>query len=87
MHNYKIHVNKRAKMSSLLKYFSFLDCLSFLGMNIKAEISVAKNATYTSDKAIQEMLYVLSEVIEMGILKEMKESDHFALMFEPLQSS
>ena len=63
-------------------YEPFLDCLSFLAMNIKAEISLAKNATYTSDKAIQEMLYVLSEVIEMGILKEMKESDHFALMFD-----
>ena len=37
---------------------------------------------YTSCKSIQEMLFILSEVIEIKILRNMKESDHFALMFD-----
>ena len=59
-----------------------LDFLGFLGLNVKADIHVAKNATYTSVKAIQEMLFIMSEVIETHILTEMKASDHFALMFD-----
>ena len=56
---------------------------TLLGLNVKANIHVAKNATYTrlSVKAIQEMLFIMSEVIETHILTEMKASDHFALMF------
>ena len=37
---------------------------------------------YTSDKAIQEMLYVISEIIETQILNEMREASHFALMLD-----
>lgn len=43
---------------------------------------MARNATYTSDKAVQEMVYVISEVIEMKILSEMKKSSHFSLMID-----
>ena len=53
-----------------------------LGVDVKAKISIARNATYTSDKTIQEMIFIMSEVIENSILEEMKESDHFALMFD-----
>ncbi|KAJ8023492.1 hypothetical protein HOLleu_35949 [Holothuria leucospilota] len=59
-----------------------LDLLSFLGLNVKEQIRVAKNATYTSDKTVQEMLYVISEVLEDDTLKELASSDHFALMFD-----
>ena len=31
---------------------------------MKSKIQIAKNALYTSDKAIQEMVFVISEVIE-----------------------
>ena len=58
-----------------------LDFLGSLGLNVKADIHVAKNGTYTSVKSIQEMLSIMSEVIESRILTEMKEFDHFALMF------
>ncbi|KAJ8033183.1 hypothetical protein HOLleu_23340 [Holothuria leucospilota] len=58
-----------------------LDLLSFLGVNVKEQIRVAKNATYTSDKTVQEMLYVISEVLEDDTLKELASSDYFALMF------
>ena len=60
----------------------FLDFIELLGVKVKSEIQVARNALYTSCKSIQEMIFILSEVIEMKILKEMTESDHFALMFD-----
>ena len=49
---------------------------------MKSDVQVARNATYTSCKSIQEMLFILSEVIETKILNNMRESDHFALMFD-----
>ena len=42
-----------------------LDFLELLGVSVKSDIHVAKNATYTINKSIQEMLYCLSEVIEI----------------------
>ena len=52
----------------------------FLGI----DISIARNATNTSDKTIQEIVYVISEVIEVGILEQMRKSEHFALMFDEM---
>ena len=50
--------------------------LGFLGVDVKAMI---RNATYTSDKTIQEMVFIMSEVIEV---ERIKESGHFSLMFD-----
>ena len=49
---------------------------------MKSRIQIAKNALYTSDKAIQEMIFVISVVIESHILKEMRESSHFSLLLD-----
>ena len=49
---------------------------------MKSNIQIAKNALYTSDKSVQEMIYVISEVIETRILKEIRESGHFALKLD-----
>ena len=35
-----------------------------------------------SDKTIQEMVFIISEVIEQKILNEMNRSEHFGLMFD-----
>ena len=59
-----------------------LDLFRFLGMHIKGMLGTAKNATYTSDKSIQDMLYVISEVLETKILDDLKSSKHFALQFD-----
>ena len=59
-----------------------LDLLGLLGVNVKSRIQIAKNALYTSDKSIQEMIFVISEVIESQILKEMRESSHFSLLLD-----
>ena len=59
-----------------------LDLLGHLGITVKSNIQVAKNTTYTSHKALHEMLVCLSEVIENHMLKKMRKSDHFSLMFD-----
>ena len=46
--------------------------LGVLGVDTKEKIHVARNAVYTSDKAIQEMIYAISKMSEMKILREMK---------------
>ena len=51
-------------------------------MNNKGMIGTAKNATYTSDKSIQDMLYVISEVLETKILDDLKSSKSFSLQFD-----
>ena len=63
-------------------YEPLLDLAGFLGIDIKSKISIARNATYTSDKTVQDIVYVITEVIEVGILEQMTKSEHFALMFD-----
>ena len=41
-----------------------LDFLELLGVSVKSDIQIARNATYTSMRSIQEMLFILSEIIE-----------------------
>ena len=53
-----------------------------LGIDIKSKISIARNATYASDKTTQEMVYIISELIEVHIIEQMRKSEHFALMFD-----
>ena len=47
-----------------------------------SKIYIGKNATYRSDKSIQEMLYAMSDLIEDRILDDLKKSNFFALMFD-----
>ena len=58
------------------------DLLGLLGVNVKSRIQIARNALYTSDKSVQEMVAVNSEVIEVRILDEMKKSTYFSLMID-----
>ncbi len=59
-----------------------LDLLELLGVNAKSRIQIARNALYTSDKSVQEMVSVISDIIEVRILDEMKKSNHFSLMID-----
>jgi len=72
----------KQKIAHTTNFEPFLDFLEFLGLHVKSKIRVAKNATYTSRKSIQEMVSFLSQVIENKILKNLKESDHVAIMFD-----
>ena len=49
---------------------------------MKSRIQIVRNALYTSNKSVQEMVSVISEVIEVRILDEMKKSNHFSLMID-----
>lgn len=60
----------------------FLDLLSLLGLDVKTQITAGKNATYCSQRSIQEMVTCLSDVIEEKILCELRQSEHYALMFD-----
>ena len=40
------------------------------------------SAIYTSEKTIQEMVFVLSEILEKKILESMREFDHFSILFD-----
>ena len=51
-------------------YKPLLNLLEALGLTTKSDLNVTKNVTYTSDKAIQEMMYILSEVIEQNTIKQ-----------------
>ena len=59
----------------ILPILSLLDLLGLLGVNVKSRIQIARNALYTSNKSVQEMVAVNSEVIEVRILDEMKKSN------------
>ncbi len=63
-------------------YEPLLDLLESLGLTVKSDICIAKNATYTSDKTIQEMVNILSEVLETNTINQTRESNHIALMFD-----
>ena len=72
----------KQRIAHTTKFEPLLDLLllGVFGLNVKSKIQVAKNALYTSDKAIQEMVLVISEVIETRILNEIRASNHFSLM-------
>ena len=72
----------KQKIAHTTNFEPLLDFLEFLGLHVKSKIRVAKNATYTSRKSIQEMVSILSEVIENRILRNLKESNHMAIMFD-----
>ena len=72
----------KQRIAHVWNFEPVLNLLKFLGLDVKGDIHVAKNATYMSNKSIQDMLYCLSEVIETGILNSMKESKHVSIMFD-----
>ena len=53
-----------------------------MGVKIKEKIAKGMNATYTSEKMIQEMVFIMSEILEMKILNDMRESDHFSILLD-----
>ena len=72
----------KQKIAHTTNFEPLLDFLEFLGLHVKSKIRVTKIATYTSRKSIQEMVSILSEVIENRILRNLKESNHMAIMFD-----
>ena len=72
----------KQKIAHTTNFEPLLDFLEYLGVHIKSNIRVAKNATYTSRKSIQEMVSILSEVMENTILSFINNSEYIAIMFD-----
>ena len=72
----------KRQIAHTTNYEALLDLVGYLGTDIKKQIRKAKNATYTSNKTIQEMVFILSEVLEENTLKAMRKCDHFALLID-----
>ena len=49
---------------------------------MKENVRVAKNALYTSDQVVQEIVHIVSEVIENEIIEKMRTADNYALLFD-----
>lgn len=62
-------------------YEPLLDLMSYLGAKIKEKTGKGMNVTYTSKKTIQEMVYIMSDILEKKIFESMRESDHFSILF------
>ena len=72
----------KQKIAHTTNFEPLLDFLEYLGVHIKSNIRVAKNATYTSRKSIQEMVSILFEVMENTVLSFINNSEHIAIMFD-----
>ena len=70
----------KQRIAHTTNFEPLLDLMQLLGLDMKAKMQVAKNALYTSEKSIQEV--IISEVIEMLILNKVRQSSHFALMLD-----
>ena len=79
---YSLYFLAKRRIPHTTHYEPLHDFIGLLGIDIKSKISIAKNATYTSEKTIQEMIYIISEVIENNILNEMRNSNHFSIMLD-----
>ena len=72
----------KQRIAHKTNYEPLLDLVCYLGIDIKGRISKARNASYTSEKIIQEMVFIMSEVLENKILEDMRESDNFSSFFD-----
>ena len=71
----------KQRIAHTTNYEPLLDLMSYLGVKIKEKIGKGMNATYTSEKTIQEMVFVMSESLEKKMLESMRESSHFSILF------
>lgn len=55
-------------------YEPLLDLMSYLGAKIKEKTGKDMNVTYTSKKTIQEMVYIMSEILEKPIYLKAREN-------------
>ena len=72
----------KQRIAHTTNYEPLLDLMSSLGVKIKEKIGKGMNATYTSEKTIQEMVFIMSEILEKKILESMRESGQFSILFD-----
>ena len=70
----------KEEVAHTTKFNSLKDLVISLGCDYLRELSLGRNAQYSSEQIISELLQSLSLVIEERILNEMQSSNFFALM-------
>ena len=59
---YLFYFLAKLRIAHTTNFEPLFDLLGVFGLNVKSKIKVAKNALYTSVKAIQEMVLVISRL-------------------------
>ena len=70
----------KEEIAHTTKFSSLMDLSVQLGSDYLRELNLGRNAHYTSEQTIRELLQCLSSVIEEQILDDIRSSDFFALM-------
>jgi len=70
----------KEEVAHTTKFTSLKDLSISLGCDYLHELNVGRNAQYTSEQTIAELLHCLSQVIEEQILSDLQSSQFFSLM-------
>lgn len=70
----------KEEVAHTTKFSSLMDLTIQLGSDYLRELNLGRNAHYTSEQTVRELLHCLSSVIEEKILDDIRASDFFSLM-------
>ena len=70
----------KEEIAHTTKFASLMDLSITLGSDYLKELNLGRNAHYTGEQTIRELLQCLSSVVEEQILEDLRSSDFFALM-------
>ena len=70
----------KEEIAHTTKFASLMDLSIMLGSDYLKELNLGRNAHYTSEQTIRELLQCLPSVVEEQILEDIRSSDFFALM-------
>ena len=70
----------KEEIAHTTKFSSLMDLSIQLGSDYLRELNLGRNAHYTSEQTVRELLHCLSSVIEEQILDDIRSSDFFTLM-------
>ncbi|XP_070537589.1 protein FAM200B-like [Ptychodera flava] len=72
----------KRRIPHVANFEPLLDLLTQLGLTVKDDLHVAKNATYCSDHSVREMLHFLSSTMEDDTIQRVQKSDFFSIMLD-----
>ena len=75
-----MHWLAKEEIAHTTKFASLMDLSIMLGCGYLKELNLGRNAHYTSEQTIRELLQCLSSVLEEQILEDIRSSNFFALM-------
>ncbi|XP_065831995.1 zinc finger protein 862-like [Oscarella lobularis] len=72
----------KRKIAHTTNFEPLMNFAEYLGVKIKEKIGTGRNALYTSEQSIHEMIVVLAEVIENDILSKVRKSKFYSIMLD-----